>query len=165
MQARRLAVRDDAAGAPLTILRKSAAALYEELWEKGGIHLIINSYVGVLTDKDLNEEISEFVRAKIREIVRDPETARKLMPDYYIGTKRMILDNGYFETYNRENVSLVDLREDPIEAFTPTSVRTKPRRASDRRVGARHRLRCGERFDAEPQPERPRRGESPTEVG
>jgi cation diffusion facilitator CzcD-associated flavoprotein CzcO len=100
-------------------------ALYEELWEKGGIHLIINSYVGVMADKALNEEVSEFVRAKMREIVRDPETARKLMPDYYIGTKRMILDNGYFETYNRENVSLVDLREDPIEEFTSTSVRTK----------------------------------------
>ena len=53
------------------------------------------------------------------------EIARKLMPDYYIGTKRMILDNGYFETYNRENVSLVDLREDPIEEFTPSGVRTR----------------------------------------
>jgi cyclohexanone monooxygenase len=100
-------------------------ALYEQLWEKGGIHLIINSYVGVLSDKDLNEEVSEFVRGKIREIVSDSETAAKLMPDYYIGTKRMILDNGYFETYNRDNVSLVDLREDPIEEFTASSVRTK----------------------------------------
>jgi cyclohexanone monooxygenase len=100
-------------------------ALYEELWEKGGIHLIINSYVGVMTDKDLNEEVSEFVRDRMRQIVRDSEIARKLMPDYYIGTKRMILDNGYFETYNRENVSLVDLREDPIEEFTPSGVRTK----------------------------------------
>jgi cyclohexanone monooxygenase len=99
--------------------------LYEELWEKGGIHLIINSYVGVMTDKDLNEEVSEFVRDRMRQIVRDSEIARKLMPDYYIGTKRMILDNGYFETYNRENVSLVDLREDPIEEFTPSGVRTK----------------------------------------
>jgi len=99
-------------------------ALYEALWEKGGIHLIINSYVGVMTDDGLNEEVSEFVREKIREIVRDPETARKLMPDYYIGTKRLILDNGYFETYNRENVSLVDLRDDPIEAFTSSGVRT-----------------------------------------
>jgi len=100
-------------------------AIYEELWEQGGIHLSINSFTGVLTDKDLNEEVSEFVRGKIREIVQDPATAEKLMPDYYFGTKRLILDNGYFETYNRENVSLVDLREDPIESFTPSSVRTK----------------------------------------
>lgn len=100
-------------------------ARYEELWEQGGIHLSINSYVGVLSDAELNDEVSEFVRDKIRETVNDTETAAKLLPDYYFGTKRLILDNGYFETYNRDNVSLVDLREDPIEAFTPTGVRTK----------------------------------------
>jgi cation diffusion facilitator CzcD-associated flavoprotein CzcO len=100
-------------------------ALYEELWEEGGIHLSINSFRGVLVDEELNEEVGEFVRSKIRETVRDPETARKLMPDYPFGTKRLVLDNGYFETYNRDNVSLVDLREDPIEEFTPGSVRTK----------------------------------------
>jgi len=98
---------------------------YEQLWEEGGIHLAINSYRGVLVDEELNEEVSEFVRSKIRAVVRDPETSRKLMPDYYFGTKRLILDNGYFETYNRDNVSLVDLRDDPIEAFTPSSIRTK----------------------------------------
>jgi cation diffusion facilitator CzcD-associated flavoprotein CzcO len=100
-------------------------AVYQELWEQGGIHLSINSFVGVLVDEDLNAEVSEFVRSKIREIVRDPETSRKLMPDYHFGTKRLILEGGYFEAYNRENVSLVDLREDPIERLTPTSVRTK----------------------------------------
>ena len=97
---------------------------YQTLWEEGGIHLSINSYRGVLSDKDLNNEVSEFVREKIRETVKDPEIAAKLMPDYYFGTKRLILDNGYFETYNRDNVSLVDLRQDPIESFTPTSVCT-----------------------------------------
>ncbi len=100
-------------------------ARYEELWQQGGIHLAINSYTGVFTDEDLNEEVSDFVRGKIREIVRDPETARKLMPHYHFATKRLILDNGYFETYNRDNVTLVHLPEDPIEAFTPTSVQTK----------------------------------------
>ena len=98
---------------------------YEQLWAEGGMHLIINSYRGVLSSEDLNNEISEFVRGKIRETVEDPETARKLMPNYFIGTKRMILDNGYFETYNRPNVSLVDLREDPIATFTQTSIRTR----------------------------------------
>jgi len=98
---------------------------YEEMWEKGGIQLAINSYSGVLVDEALNDEVGEFVRNKIRDIVRDPETARKLTPDYHFGTKRLILDNGYFETYNRDNVSLVDLRDDPIESFTPTSVLTK----------------------------------------
>lgn len=98
---------------------------YEQMWQEGGIHLSINSYRGVLSDEELNEEVSEFVRDKIRGIVQDPETARKLLPDYHFGTKRLILDNGYFETFNRDNVSLVDLREDPIESFTPTSVQTK----------------------------------------
>ena len=100
-------------------------ARYEELWQEGGIHLAINSFVGVLTDEELNEEVSEFVRSKIRSIVKDPETARKLLPDYHFGTKRLILDNGYFETYNRDNVSLVDLREDPIESFSSSAVHTK----------------------------------------
>ena len=99
-------------------------ARYEEMWAEGGMHLMINSYRGVVADEALNEEVSEFVRGKIRETVDDPETARKLMPDYFIGTKRMILDNEYFETYNRPNVSLVDLREDPIETFTASSIRT-----------------------------------------
>ena len=63
--------------------------------------------------------------SKIREIVKDPETARKLLPDYYFGTKRLILDNGYFEAYNRDNVTLVDLREDPIESFMASSLHTK----------------------------------------
>lgn len=89
------------------------------------MHLAINSYVGVFVDEELNNEVSEFVRSKIRDRVNDPETARKLLPDYHFATKRLILDNGYFETYNRDNVSLVDLRDDPIEEFTATSVKTQ----------------------------------------
>lgn len=104
--------------------KEERLAVYEQAWEEGGIALAINSYVGVLTDKDLNNEVSEFVRGKIRAIVNDPNTADKLMPNYYFGTKRLILDNGYFETYNRDNVTLVDLRADPIERFTPNSVQT-----------------------------------------
>lgn len=97
---------------------------YEEMWERGGIHLSINSFVGVAVNEELNEEVSEFVRSKIRGIVDDPETAQKLMPSYHFGTKRLILEGGYFETYNRDNVSLVDLREDPIQRFTSTGVVT-----------------------------------------
>lgn len=97
---------------------------YEEMWERGGMHLAINSFTGVYVDEELNEEIGEFVRGKIRGIVDDPETAQKLMPSYAFGTKRLILDNGYFATYNRDNVTLVDVRDEPIEAFTETGVRT-----------------------------------------
>jgi cation diffusion facilitator CzcD-associated flavoprotein CzcO len=120
-------------GWPFKTKRRSASdytkeerhTIYEALWQEGGIQLAINSFSAVLMDKALNEEVSEFVRGKIAKIVQDPETAAKLMPDYYFGTKRLILDNGYFETYNRENISLVDLREDPIEAFAASSLRTK----------------------------------------
>lgn len=97
---------------------------FEEMWGLGGINLLINSFSGAVVDPELNEEISEFVRGKIRGIVADPEVAQKLMPDYHIGTKRMILDNGYFETYNRDNVTLVDLRQEPILAFTETGAET-----------------------------------------
>ncbi len=89
------------------------------------MNLVFNSFVALMVDEALNEEVSEFVRSKIRAIVRDPETSRKLMPSYHLGTKRLILDNGYFETYNRDNVELVDLREDPIERFTASAVRTR----------------------------------------
>ncbi|MFT7647483.1 MAG: cation diffusion facilitator CzcD-associated flavoprotein CzcO [Candidatus Poriferisodalaceae bacterium] len=100
-------------------------ARYEEMWDEGGIHLSINSYSGVLVDEELNEEVGEFVRNKIRGIVEDSATAEKLTPEYHFGTKRLILDNGYFETYNRDNVSLVDLRDEPIEEFTSIGVTTK----------------------------------------
>ena len=100
-------------------------ARYEEMWALGGMNLMINSYVGATVDVDLNNEISDFVRGKIRQTVKDTATAEKLMPDYHIGTKRIILDNGYFETYNRDNVSLVDLRSDPIASFAADGVRTR----------------------------------------
>lgn len=120
-------------GWPFKTIRRSAGnytpeerhAIYEELWQEGGMHLSINSFTSLMTDKKINEEVSAFIREKIRETVKDPETADKLMPDYYFGTKRLILDNGYFETYNRDNVSLVDLREDPIEQFIRSGIRTR----------------------------------------
>ena len=99
-------------------------ALYEELWEAGALGFVFNNYADLLLDEEINREASEFLRGKIREVVRDPETADKLMPDHFYATKRPILDDGYFEAYNRDNVTLVDLREDPIEKITPEGVHT-----------------------------------------
>jgi cation diffusion facilitator CzcD-associated flavoprotein CzcO len=99
-------------------------ALYEELWQKGGFHLLFSSYADLLTNKEANRTLADFVRGQIREVVRDPKTAATLMPDYYLGTKRQLLDNGYYETFNRDNVTLIDLREDPIQEITPAGVRT-----------------------------------------
>ena len=99
-------------------------ALYEALWQDGGLHMLYRSYNDLIIDEAANETIAEFIRGKIREIVKDPETAEKLMPDYFLATKRQVIDDGYFETYNRDNVDLVDLRSDPIDTFTPNGVRT-----------------------------------------
>ena len=68
---------------------------------------------------------ADFARDKIRSIVKDPEVAAKLIPTGYpFATKRLPLDQGYFETYNRDNVTLVDLRETPVECVTAAGVRT-----------------------------------------
>lgn len=99
-------------------------ALYEELWQRGGFKFFLDLYIDIAMSEEANATLADFVRKKIREIVKDPETADKLMPDHFVMTKRPILENGYFEAYNRDNVSLVDLREDPIERFTATSVVT-----------------------------------------
>ena len=104
----------------------------EELWQKGSFNLLFGSYADLLTNKETNRTLADFIRAKIRECVKDPEIAEKLMPDYYLGTKRQVLDNGYYETFNRENVTLVDLREDPIQTVTSTGVRTETGRPSAR---------------------------------
>lgn len=100
-------------------------ALYEKLWQRGGFRFFLESYNDIAISEEANQSLADFVRSKIRQIVRDPATADKLMPDHFVMTKRPILENGYFEAYNRDNVSLVDLREDPIERFTRTSVVTQ----------------------------------------
>jgi cation diffusion facilitator CzcD-associated flavoprotein CzcO len=97
---------------------------YEKRWRRGGFGLT-SAYADLLTNRDANETVAEFVRAKIRAVVRDPATAEALCPrDYPIGTKRLCVDTGYYETYNRPNVTLVDLRKTPLEAITPDGVRT-----------------------------------------
>lgn len=103
-------------------------ATFETLWQQGGFAVLFGGYNDIMTNREANASLAEFVRAKIREIVRDPATRDKLMPDYMIGTKRQILDEGYYETYNRDNVSLVDLRSEPIVRVTADSVITGQRR-------------------------------------
>ena len=100
-------------------------ATYEAAWKKGGLGpILVSTYCDILTDRQSNEWLAEFVRDKIREIVKDPETARKLLPSYLIATKRQVMDEGYYHAFNRDNVSLVDLREDPIVEITADGVRT-----------------------------------------
>jgi cation diffusion facilitator CzcD-associated flavoprotein CzcO len=97
---------------------------YEQLWEKGGTGFLAEGYSDLLTNEEANETAAEFVRSKIRQVVNDPKVAEKLMPTYPIGTKRIIIDTNYYDTYNRDNVTLVDVNSDPIEEITPSGVRT-----------------------------------------
>ncbi|MCC6917877.1 MAG: NAD(P)/FAD-dependent oxidoreductase [Alphaproteobacteria bacterium] len=98
-------------------------AEYESRWQRGGLSFY-GSYADILSDPAANETAAEFIRGKIRQIVKDPAIAEKLCPTTAVGCKRMCVDTGYYDTYNRPNVSLVDLRETPIVAITPTGVRT-----------------------------------------
>ena len=98
---------------------------FEELWEEGGTIGFLTCYTDFLVNEEANEAAAEFVREKIRETVNDPEVAELLCPkDHPIGSKRLCLDTGYYETYNRDNVTLVDVRSAPIEEITPTGIRT-----------------------------------------
>ncbi|RVU35990.1 NAD(P)/FAD-dependent oxidoreductase [Hwanghaeella grinnelliae] len=98
---------------------------YEMLWERGGTIGFLTCYSDVLVNEEANETAAEFVREKIRSTVKDPKVAALLTPtDHPIGTKRLCLDTGYYETYNRPNVSLVDVRSAPIQEITPKGLRT-----------------------------------------
>ncbi len=100
------------------------ARIFEERWQQGGFS-IIGSFSDLLVDEDANATVADFVRDKIRGVVKDPKVAARLMPTGYpIFTKRPSVDVGYYETYNRDNVELVDLKSTPIEAFTANAVRT-----------------------------------------
>ena len=99
---------------------------YEAKWAEGGSISFLYSFTDLLLDKQSNETASEFVRRKIRATVKDPRTAELLCPnDHPIGTKRLILDTDYYETYNRDNVTLVDIRSKPITEITRTGLRTE----------------------------------------
>ena len=99
--------------------------IYEAKWQEGGSISFLYAFTDLLTSKEANETAAEFVRQKIRAIVRDPAVAEVLAPKSHpIGTKRLCLDTNYYETFNRENVTLVDARRTPIEEITATGLRT-----------------------------------------
>ena len=101
---------------------------YEAKWAEGGSISFLYSYTDLLVNQEANDTASEFVRQKIRGMVQNPAVAEILAPkDHPIGTKRLCLDTNYYETYNRNNVSLVDVKADPILEITATGVRTRDR--------------------------------------
>lgn len=99
-------------------------ALYEEAWERGGL-TFLGTFNDLLLSPEANETAAEFVRGKIRQLVGDPDVAERLTPDQVIGCKRLCVDTGYYATFDRPNVRLVDLRETPVDAVIPTGVRLR----------------------------------------
>ncbi|MYT10983.1 cyclohexanone monooxygenase [Streptomyces sp. SceaMP-e96] len=103
-------------------------AAYEEGWDSGVLSGLLRTYTDILVDRAANETVAEFVRSKIRSIVTDPETAETLSPRTFpFGTKRPCLDTGYYATYNKPHVSVVDLTKTPIVEITPRGIRTSDR--------------------------------------
>ncbi|KAI9372343.1 hypothetical protein BJX61DRAFT_552970 [Aspergillus egyptiacus] len=99
---------------------------WEDLYKTRGFEKWLSNYRDIFTDKKANALYSEFIANKIRQRVHDPETAEKLIPKCHgFGTKRVPLESGYFEAYNRPNVKLVDVKADPIERITPAGVKTR----------------------------------------
>ncbi|MCK1462551.1 NAD(P)/FAD-dependent oxidoreductase [Bradyrhizobium sp. 2] len=96
---------------------------YSARWERGGLTFMY-VYNNLGLERSANDTAASFVRGKIAEIVKDPETAKLLQPNSHpIGTKRICIDTDYFATFNRPNVSLVDIKTNPIEEITANAVR------------------------------------------
>ncbi len=96
---------------------------YDRLWERGGFHLLISSYLDLLFDPESNETLAQYIRDRIAERVDDPAVAKLLSPtDHPYGTKRPPMETSYYEAYNRPNVSLVDVKSTPIERVTETGI-------------------------------------------
>jgi cation diffusion facilitator CzcD-associated flavoprotein CzcO len=113
---------------PRKALEVSAAereAFWEKLYAEPGFGIWVGNFQDVLVDAEANALASAFMAKKIRERVKDPTVAEKLIPkNHGFGTRRLPLESGYFEVYNQPNVRLVDINETPIECITPRGIRT-----------------------------------------
>ena len=109
----------------MSVSAEEREAILHGLWAEGGFKFLWGGFSDLLSDPEANEIASEFIRNKIRETVEDPHTAELLCPKGYpYGAKRPPIDTDYYETFNRDNVRLVDISETPIESITATGLRT-----------------------------------------
>jgi cation diffusion facilitator CzcD-associated flavoprotein CzcO/acetyl esterase/lipase len=129
----RRAGRNSRAGMPyetpelsgMTATEEQRRERFEQAWAKGELLAITSMFVDELSNRTVNDMVAELFHEKVRSIVRDPETAEALCPtDFPIGAKRACLDTGYYETFNRSNVRLVDLRRHPIASITEQGIDT-----------------------------------------
>jgi cyclohexanone monooxygenase len=113
------------AGAAMDASAEERERVFEALWNKRAGAALLRAYNDTMTSEESNRAVSDFVRRKIRSIVKDPIVAEQLVPrEYPIGAKRIAMDEGYYAAFNRPNVELVDIRADPIERVTPTGIKT-----------------------------------------
>ena len=96
---------------------------FQDRWDFGGIGFT-RAFTDILFKEESNKVARDFVIPRMLSVVRDPEIAARLTPTYPIGTKRLCADTGYFETYNRDNVTLVDIEKAPITQITETGLTT-----------------------------------------
>jgi len=100
-------------------------AFFEKLYAEPGFGILQGNFHDILSSTAANDLISDFVKKKIRQRVRDPKVAEKLIPtNHGFGTRRLPLETRYFEVYNQDNVLLVDIRDTPIERITPLGIKT-----------------------------------------
>jgi len=117
--------REPAADSAVGLSDEAINEILEQRWQRGGA-FFLSGFADAMINPQSNEKCAEFVRNKIRTIVKDPVTAETLCPyDHPIGSKRICVDTGYYETYNRDNVTLVDVRADPIDKITATGLQTR----------------------------------------
>ncbi len=99
--------------------------IFEEGWQAGGFHFVFETFDDLILDQRSNDAAAEFIRKKIRETVHDPATAELLSPrGYPYVSKRPPSGTNYYETFNRDNVSLVDISQNAVETLTETGLRT-----------------------------------------
>ena len=107
------------------VTQQEREAYWERLYGEPGFGIWQGNFRDILVDRRANALISDFIARKIRERVRDPAVAEKLIPKHHgFGTRRVPLESGYFEVYNQPNVKLIDITETPIERVTPTGIKT-----------------------------------------
>jgi cation diffusion facilitator CzcD-associated flavoprotein CzcO len=94
---------------------------YETRWERGGLPFLA-AFADLILDQKANDTASDFIREKIHDVVEDPAVADLLSPHHVVGCKRLCVDSGYFETFNRPDVTLVDVSSSPIEKITKTGL-------------------------------------------
>ena len=109
------------------LLDLSSEEIKKELsnrWKIGGQEIFTAGFTDVGVNVEANKIVADFVKSKIKEIVKDPNVAELLSPEDAIGCKRLCADTNYFETYNRENVKLIDLNSNPINSITENGILT-----------------------------------------